>query len=107
MHPAHNHREVVDDFIEDERPGRRPPHDQALFVAPARLLDIDIHSAHGIDDKVWLEGDIQLMLRCDAIYAIPGWDSSEGAKVEVKVATENNLPVLYNDADLFKYLEAK
>ena len=63
--------------------------------------------AHNIKDYTRLEGDIDLMLCCDAVYAIPGWDSSEGAKVEVKVATENNLPILYNDADLFKYLEAK
>ncbi len=33
----------------------------------------------GCPDQVWLEGDCEMLLRCDAVFAIPGWRDSSGA----------------------------
>lgn len=60
--------------------------------------------AFGIPDDTWLKGDFELVRRCDAVWALPGWESSVGASAEVKLANEIGLPVLYDQADVLKYL---
>ena len=60
--------------------------------------------AYNIPDEVWLNGDMEIMSRCDAVWAIPGWDTSEGAMNEVKNAKVWGLPVLYNQAEVLEYL---
>lgn len=42
---------------------------------------------------IWLEGDIEMMKRCDAIVLVPGWENSTGGKEEVRIAIEEGLPV--------------
>lgn len=46
-----------------------------------------------VDDSAFLRGDIELMLRCDAVYAIPGWERSKGAAKEIDTAREQEMPV--------------
>jgi nucleoside 2-deoxyribosyltransferase len=47
-------------------------------------------------DRVWLEGDIEMLKRCDAVLAIPGWEKSKGATAEVEVASKAGIPVFYD-----------
>lgn len=49
-----------------------------------------------LPDEVWLDGDLTLMRRCDAVLMTPRWLESEGAKVERDVALEAGLRVFYN-----------
>jgi len=49
-----------------------------------------------IDDQTWLAGDLELLSRCDAVWAIPNWVASAGAHDEVAFAKKNNIPVLFN-----------
>ena len=37
-------------------------------------------------DQVWLDGDIELLKRCDVCVCIPGWNRSEGSKEERRKA---------------------
>ncbi|GAG99964.1 unnamed protein product [marine sediment metagenome] len=60
--------------------------------------------AHGILDKTWLLGDIELLARCDALWALPGWDTSKGATKEVEYAKSQEIIVLYNQNDVLKFL---
>lgn len=60
--------------------------------------------AFGIPDETWLHGDLEMLSRCDAVYAMPGWESSVGASAEVARARELGIPVLFNQFDLLKYL---
>lgn len=46
-----------------------------------------------MDDSVFIEGDLELLRRCDAVLAIEGWNASEGASLEVAYATANGIPV--------------
>lgn len=48
-------------------------------------------------DDTWLKMDLELLSRCDAIFAMPGWKDSEGAKAEVKEARRLGLEVIYWD----------
>jgi hypothetical protein len=45
------------------------------------------------DDKVFLEGAIELMRRCDGVVLVPRWEESAGARMEVKIAERIGLPV--------------
>ena len=46
-----------------------------------------------LPDEVWLQGDLELLRRCDAVLALPRWYSSTGASVEAEFAETLRLPV--------------
>ena len=48
-----------------------------------------------LPDHVWLDGDIELLKRCDAILMVNGWQDSTGACAEKVVAEQLGLPVFY------------
>ena len=45
-------------------------------------------------DKVWLDGCLELMRRCDAIYLLKGWELSEGSWQEYRLAKELGLVII-------------
>ncbi len=47
------------------------------------------------DEDVWLKGDIEILKRCDAIYMLKGWETSEGSKKEYNIAIEMGLEIIY------------
>jgi len=47
------------------------------------------------DDKVWLEGDLEILKRCDAVIMTPNWRTSSGAKAEYLYAKARGIPVFY------------
>jgi hypothetical protein len=46
-----------------------------------------------IPDRTFLDGDLELLHKCDAVFALPGWENSIGAREEVLIAHEHGLPV--------------
>lgn len=46
-------------------------------------------------DDVWLEGDLELLRRADAIYMLRGWQKSDGAIQELNLAIETNKEIFY------------
>lgn len=55
-------------------------------------------------DEVWLEGDLELLHRCDAIILTPDWIKSSGARAEVKFAEDNGIPIMHTLAQLTDWL---
>lgn len=59
-----------------------------------------------LPDKIWLDGDISILLRCDALLVCPGWENSSGTKAEIQAAEEADIPVFYyetyTDDDCFE-----
>lgn len=53
----------------------------------------------GIEDRVWLAGDLILLRRCDAVITVPGWEGSRGARREVHQATRWQIPVFHAVVD--------
>lgn len=47
------------------------------------------------DDNVWLDGDIEILRRCDAIYMMEGWIRSIGARAEHELARELGMEIYY------------
>lgn len=54
------------------------------------------HFQNECPDKVWLDGCLELLRRCDAIYLVSGWQNSEGSLAEYKLARELGLVVIGN-----------
>lgn len=55
-------------------------------------------------DDVWLEGDLELMRRCDAVYMVPGWEQSKGACAEYAEAKAIGLPIFCTFSMLYLWL---
>ena len=47
-------------------------------------------------DSVWLEGDLEMVRRCDVVVAMRDWVNSAGARAEVALANELDIPVIYD-----------
>jgi len=47
------------------------------------------------DDRQWLDGDLEILRRCDAIYMLNGWRDSAGALAELDEAHRGHLTVYY------------
>ncbi len=54
-------------------------------------------------DDAWLKGHVEIMLRCDVVVMMEGWEWSKGAIEECKAALRNGLEIVY----LEKYTEAE
>jgi hypothetical protein len=57
-----------------------------------------------IPDSAWLDGDLEILSRCDAVYVTYNWIESSGARAEVEFAKAHNIPVLYSPEELQIFL---
>lgn len=57
-------------------------------------------NAAGTADNVWLDGDLELIRRCDAVLMMPDWERSAGARAEQVFALAQHIPVLYSLGEL-------
>ncbi len=46
-----------------------------------------------LPDRIFLDGVIAMMLRCDAVLLAPGWERSPGSLVERATAVAHGIPV--------------
>jgi hypothetical protein len=56
-------------------------------------------------DSVWLDGDLEMVRRCDAILCVPGWEASSGSLGEVALAKQLGLPIFRSIEELRKWLD--
>jgi nucleoside 2-deoxyribosyltransferase len=64
------------------------------------------HFQGAAPDHVWLEGDIELLRRSDAVMLVEGWEQSEGTQAEVAYAREHQIPVFWLLSELAMWLRA-
>jgi hypothetical protein len=57
-----------------------------------------------LPDEVWLDGDLEILYRCDAVLMTPDWERSAGAREERKFALQHGIPVLYTLDELDTFL---
>ena len=62
------------------------------------------HFQDAAPDHVWLDGDLELLKRCDAVLLTPDWERSNGACAEKATAEAARIPVLFSVADLEAFL---
>lgn len=51
-------------------------------------------------DEVWLQGDLLMLERCDAVLLVPGWETSSGTLAEVAHAEKLGIPIFNSLAEL-------
>lgn len=59
------------------------------------------------DYGFWIAGTLEVALRCDAIYAPPGWEKSKGALGEIRAADRDAMPVFYDLYELKRWCSGK
>jgi nucleoside 2-deoxyribosyltransferase len=64
------------------------------------------HFQDAAPDWVWLDGDLEMLRRCDGILVTPDWQRSAGAREEVAYATQRGIPVFLTLEDLAFWLNA-
>jgi nucleoside 2-deoxyribosyltransferase len=55
-------------------------------------------------DEVWLDGDLAILEKCDAVLMTPDWERSSGARAEHAFALQHGITVLYTLADVENYI---
>jgi len=58
-----------------------------------------------IDANMFLEGDLEILSRCDALFMLPKWETSVGATEERRFAVSRNIPVFDTFSELFKHFD--
>lgn len=48
------------------------------------------------DYKHYFENNIIILKKCDAVALVPNWKTSDGTKKEIKIASCNDIPILYD-----------
>lgn len=82
----------------------------ALQVAEIGAMPLCPHTNtrffHGLlTDEFWLEGTMELLRRCDAVYLVPGWQHSSGTLAELQEAADLGLPVFESRERLRSWIE--
>jgi len=72
------------------------------IINPAKLdtsQDIEEQEQHALTDKEYRKNaiarDLSLLVECDSIYMLSGWENSKGAQVEHALANYLGLTIFY------------
>jgi hypothetical protein len=58
---------------------------------PAEVGERDV-----IRSRSWyMRKDIDALLRCDSVHVLQGWEKSEGARLEIEIARQLELPIVF------------
>lgn len=58
-----------------------------------------------LPDEAWLDGDLAMLRRCDAVVMTPYWESSSGAKAERDLAKSLGIPVFEDVFEMQNHFE--
>jgi len=65
-------------------------------ICPAANSDLPISLAEKeLDVLRWLNGDIEILQRCDAMVVAPDWEKSDGVRGELVCARMYGIPVYF------------
>jgi nucleoside 2-deoxyribosyltransferase len=89
-----------------------PDHGYSAFEAAAlswREAGYEVVSPHELNDPAktheelaatpwadYLRRDLRALLDCDGVVALPGWEASAGASLEIHVARALGMPVVHD-----------
>jgi len=57
-----------------------------------------------LPDHVWLDGDLAILARCDAILLTEDWQNSQGARAEHTFAMNKGIPIFHTLTGLSRFL---
>jgi hypothetical protein len=67
---------------------------------PALCPHLNTQNFDGLaPDSVWLDGDLYMLSKCEAIVMTHNWQQSSGATAERRFAIEHDIPVFYGGSE--------
>jgi hypothetical protein len=78
----------------------------AVAICPHKNSAFFGGALHPMGEEVWLEGDLELLKRSDAIFMVPGWEGSYGALEELEFAKRLGMTALFSIEQLDAWLKA-
>jgi hypothetical protein len=75
------------------------PHLSAHYDTVDRYRDIDW--------TAFLQSDLAVVRRADAVFLLPGWQDSKGASVEARVARRNGIPTFESIDEMCEHFGIK
>jgi len=67
----------------------------AVICPHLNTAHFEIYEDENLKYQTWIDGDIELLKRCDAIYMLSTWYQSKGAKGELEFAKQNGIKEFY------------
>lgn len=65
-------------------------------ICPHANTDLPIELAEKeMNTARWIEGDLEILRKCDAVVVCPGWETSAGTLEEIGFAKGAGIPVYY------------
>lgn len=61
------------------------------------------YEVDGISKQTWIDMDLGILCRCDAIYVMNNWSRSHGTIDEIIFAMRHGIPIFYEDYILPKH----
>jgi len=52
--------------------------------------------------QTWIDGDLEILQRCDLLVVLPNWEESEGTRDEISQACMFDIPIFYWPDDMSK-----
>lgn len=85
---------------------------EEVSIAAARILGVFPYTPHSsaryfwgeISDEFWIEGELEILRRCDMLVLCPGYENSKGTIAEIEEAVRLEKEIFYakNILDLDK-----
>ena len=58
----------------------------------------------GTNDETWLNGDLELLRRSDAVWVVDSYSRSRGVVMEIQFARDHGIPLLYNEQQVIDFI---
>lgn len=81
------------------------PHANTAWMDGPQTSTNEYGAACGPGDQVFLDGDLEILKRCDAIILVGEWEKSEGARHERQIAYRYSLGIFKWPQDRVKLEE--
>ena len=79
--------------------------------AAAICPHLNTHSHFEVDSGLtyqdYMDGDFEILKKCDAVFMMPTWEQSKGAKMEHEFARQHFIPILFSLDTLKSWLASK
>jgi hypothetical protein len=79
----------------------------AAAICPHAMNRFYFGALGKMGDQAFLDGDFEIITRCDAILFTEDWMDSTGALMEHKVARKEGIPIVYDLDELEAFLNSE
>jgi len=68
-----------------------------FFVLAPHLNTAHFENFTSLDESIWIEGDLEILRRCDCVFMLKGFESSQGSLMELELAEKLQKAIYYED----------